>query len=92
MPIFESIECANCTIVFGVSPSFNIRRKQDQQLFWCPNGHSQVYSESETDRLRKSLALKDQELGRKQDEINRLRNQLNPSPQKQKRGRPRKEP
>jgi hypothetical protein len=47
--------CYKCGIVFAVPSYFKDMRLSDKQSFWCPNGHSQAYVESEADRLRKQL-------------------------------------
>lgn len=51
----ETETCYKCGIPFA-APSWFIReRRKDKEAFWCPNGHSQAYIESEADRLRKKL-------------------------------------
>ena len=88
--LFESIECCRCSVIFGVTALFEKKRREDKETFWCPNGHSQAYVKSEADKLRENLTLKNQELSRKQTEIERLKIQLNPPIKKRKCGRPRK--
>lgn len=36
--------CANCGITFGVPAEWDRARHDDGKTFWCPNGHSLVYS------------------------------------------------
>lgn len=50
-----SIECYKCGVVFAVSRSFNAQRLEDKASFFCPNGHSQAYVESEVDRVRREM-------------------------------------
>jgi hypothetical protein len=47
--------CPICGIVFAVPAYFRATRQQDKKHFYCPNGHSQSYTESEADRLRQQL-------------------------------------
>lgn len=47
--------CYKCGIVFAVPNYFKTSRLRDKESFYCPNGHSQAYVESEADRLRKQL-------------------------------------
>lgn len=49
----ESVECCRCGVIYA-SNVISIRRK-DGQTFYCPNGHPQVFRESEADKLRKQL-------------------------------------
>lgn len=47
--------CCNCGVVFGLhEPTYN-QRREDGKNFFCPNGHSQHYSETEASRLKKEL-------------------------------------
>jgi DNA repair exonuclease SbcCD ATPase subunit len=52
---FQTQECIECGVRFGVTPYFDERRRADKRSFWCPNGHTQAYVESEADRLRGEL-------------------------------------
>lgn len=47
------IACAWCGLSFGVPADYVRRRRQDGQGFYCPSGHSNVYSETDLDRERK---------------------------------------
>lgn len=50
------IECANCGMPFGVTESFQNRRRDDHKGFMCPNGHSNVYNgKTEAEKLREQL-------------------------------------
>lgn len=53
---FEQENCCTCGITFFVPQSFQQEALQRKRLFFCPNGHSQSYTTSEADRLRKELA------------------------------------
>lgn len=58
--------CITCGVYFAFDRELDQRRRQDKQSFYCPNGHSQAYTESEADRLRKQLSVKEAELSRAQ--------------------------
>jgi hypothetical protein len=52
--------CIECGVYFGMAKDLDSQRRKNQQGFYCPNGHSQAYSESEADRLRKQLGQEQQ--------------------------------
>jgi hypothetical protein len=47
--------CHACGVQFGMPKSLLAARRADGKGFWCPNGHSLAFRETETDRLRKEL-------------------------------------
>lgn len=52
MIAYEDQDCITCFVKFGVPHGFTARRREDKKSFYCPNGHSMSYTESEADRLR----------------------------------------
>jgi hypothetical protein len=52
---FEVIYCANCNVPFGMTGDYISRRRKDGDGFHCPNGHANVFRDSEADKLRKQL-------------------------------------
>lgn len=49
--------CCNCGAAFMVPESFQKHCKADSaKHFYCPNGHSQHYLQSEADRLKDKIA------------------------------------
>lgn len=48
-------ECYNCGVVFAMPQSLGQRLQRDGGYFYCPNGHSQHYTEPEVVRLRKQI-------------------------------------
>ena len=48
-------ECPRCHILFAVTGDFQRRRLQDSRTFYCPQGHSQSYTDGENDRLKRQL-------------------------------------
>lgn len=54
------IECAACSIDFGIGADFMAKRRNDHENFYCPNGHSNHYpgpsaAEKEQKRLEREL-------------------------------------
>lgn len=52
---FETIYCYKCSIGFAVAAAIRKRWHESGESFFCPNGHSQHYTESDVQRLRKQL-------------------------------------
>lgn len=51
----KSTNCAACGVLFAM-PDYLLRELQDNpRSFYCPNGHSLTYKDSEADRLRRQL-------------------------------------
>lgn len=54
----ETIVCCQCAIPFGVPSEYRTNLRRSQELFYCPDGHSQSYSKSTDTILREQLAAK----------------------------------
>lgn len=50
-----AVTCYKCGVLFGLGAHYRQKRQEDCASFYCPNGHGQVYAESEADRLRKEV-------------------------------------
>lgn len=50
------IRCASCGTMFGVSNGLNDLRNADGGLFYCPNGHGQLYGRSVAKRKEEAEA------------------------------------
>jgi predicted nucleic acid-binding Zn-ribbon protein len=61
--------CITCDCEFAFSARLKNRRLQDKASFYCPNGHSQCFTESEADRLRRERDRLKQDAARLNDEI-----------------------
>jgi len=48
-----TLHCAECSMLFGASDDFIRRRREDGQQFYCPQGHSNVYHDTELKRLQR---------------------------------------
>jgi len=48
------LQCANCSMHFGITKDFEERRRKDHKEFYCPAGHSNVYNhDNEEEKLRR---------------------------------------
>ncbi len=68
--------CIECGVCFGVPNSFDEERRRDGNCFYCPNGHSQHYSDTRERQLARELAKKDQQLAASNEEIKRQRQRV----------------
>lgn len=65
--------CYHCGIEFGVPAQYQKTCMADsKKTFYCPNGHGQVYRESEADKLRRELNIAKQQAARRDDEIRQI--------------------
>lgn len=55
----QTTTCAECGIEFGVPLHFIKSRRDDKRQFFCPNGHTLSYKDSEADRLKRELEEKE---------------------------------
>lgn len=67
--MFEQQECVDCFCKFGVPIGFTASRRSDKRRFFCPNGHSMSYTESDADKLRRERDRLAQQLAYKDDLI-----------------------
>lgn len=44
--------CCSCGVTFGMPNDMDDQRRKDGKSFYCPNGHSQSYSETDGKRLK----------------------------------------
>jgi len=47
--------CITCGVLFALPTELQAHRTQNKLSFYCPNGHSMAYTESEADRLKRLL-------------------------------------
>lgn len=67
--------CPRCGIEYAAPMTFMEECRKDPAIFfYCPNGHSRHFSESEADKLRKERDRLTQRLAQKDDEIRDLEN------------------
>jgi len=63
--------CFRCGCVFGLSADMQSHLQRSGDSFHCPNGHSQVYRETEEQKLTKQLAAERARLDQAKCEIAR---------------------
>lgn len=73
MTQFEEQDCVQCSVKFCVPVGFTDHRRRDKRSFWCPNGHSMSYTESEADRLKVKLQAQEQATANAKAEADRER-------------------
>lgn len=61
MGTLEIIECYKCHVHFGMTQDHTARCKRDGDSFYCPNGHSQCYTETDLSRAKSEAAKARQE-------------------------------
>lgn len=49
------LDCAQCGVVFAIPEELEQRWRADGKVFHCPNGHAQVFRETDVMRLQKQL-------------------------------------
>lgn len=58
------MDCSQCGVPYGFSTSYEDRRRDDGEGWFCPNGHSQAFSDSGVDRERQRANRAEAELKR----------------------------
>lgn len=53
------MECYKCHCAFGLTQDHYRRAKETGINFYCPNGHDQVFTTSEIDKLKRELLSKE---------------------------------
>lgn len=71
------VDCATCSIAFGIPTAFEKRRRRDHEAFYCPNGHANVYGGATADEKaaaqnKQQLADTKRQLARERDRSGRL--------------------
>jgi len=52
----SDMECGECGIQFSVPETWRAEKQRTGASWYCPNGHSRVYRESDAEKARKALA------------------------------------
>lgn len=67
---FELQDCISCQIAFMVPVGFTARRREDNQTFYCPNGHTMSYPKygTEAEKLRRERDRLKQEAARLEEQ------------------------
>jgi hypothetical protein len=72
----EVMDCAACGVVYAVTRDYDARRRKDGQGWSCPNGHSNVYGNTEADRLKRELEDTRKGLAATREDLARERSRL----------------
>lgn len=66
---FLVTDCASCGVVFAIAENLYDRRRADKGTFYCPNGHTMTFGESDADRERKRADLLERRLANRNEDI-----------------------
>lgn len=66
------IRCGQCDVVFSITTTMYDRRREDGEIFYCPNGHPRGYT-GELERLRNQVKTKDYALTAVREDLARER-------------------
>lgn len=69
------IDCCTCGVVFGFPTTMEDRRRADGKVFYCPNGHSMVFRDTDAVKIRhlsESLARERQRLDQERARANHM--------------------
>lgn len=56
----EAVTCASCGVTFGIETEHRSRLRENQNTFYCPNGHSMWYSKEATEAFKLKQDLENQ--------------------------------
>lgn len=82
-------DCPYCGMLYGVTKEYEARRRADARPFYCPDGHSQSFKESDYDRLNKKQKETEQARIKAEQEILKARAEIHRQQQKMKKVRAR---
>lgn len=71
-----TMDCYKCHVVFAIPKEMDMRCLEWGDIIYCPNGHPQVYCETENDRLRHRLDQREAELERTNQRLDGALNEL----------------
>ncbi len=72
----KPMECGECGIVFAISEAKYNRCRQSGEGWYCPNGHSRVFSSSENTELKYKVERLEREVQRSKDYIQEKNHQI----------------
>jgi hypothetical protein len=65
--------CCTCGVVFAMPSDLISSRKRDGKQYFCPNGHPQLFSKTEAERLQEELDQVKKKLEYRDNTIDSLR-------------------
>jgi hypothetical protein len=81
---YTIITCCKCHCTFGMSSGVYNSRKKDGEIFYCPMGHSQHFTESDDVKHKRELTELSNRLANKEVELIMSRNAHSSSERKLK--------
>lgn len=48
--------CCQCGVTFAFTTGYQAQKSKDGEIFYCPNGHGQHYSNSDAKKLKDAIA------------------------------------
>lgn len=69
MSEFRAMCCGECGISFHVPETFISERQQKGGSWYCPNGHSRIFRETDVQKLEREKVRLAQRIAQKDDEI-----------------------
>ena len=72
MDNFIEEECCTCGVLFAISKALQLNWKDNNQTFYCPNGHRQSYIKSTEQTLRENIKLKERRIETLEIENNKI--------------------
>lgn len=72
----ETLTCGECGIAFGVPRAWASDRRADKNGFYCPNGHCRVFRKSTEQILREKIADQEQRIIWRDEDLKRVRSEL----------------
>lgn len=61
--------CPSCDCAYAITKRMEERRRKDGATFYCPNGHTMSWSDTEADKLRRERDRLKQDAARLADEM-----------------------
>ncbi len=74
--VMEATDCCVCGVPFAMPESLMKQRRYDGERFYCPNGHSLVYKDSDQSRLERRAKRAEEEARALRDSYNEVRMDL----------------
>jgi hypothetical protein len=71
------LHCYKCRCAFGINAEHHARARRSSDVeFFCPNGHGQVFSETEEQKLKRRLERKAEDARWYESQLTHMRDQL----------------
>lgn len=64
MSEFSQLNCSYCGVLFAIEQGYRDKRKDDGKSFYCPNGHSIYFTDSNQEIIKKLESEVERQKGR----------------------------